>query len=256
MSSSSSKRLHQTGVLFAWPIWVILGFGVAQLSVELVWRAFASLTGGAVDLGSDTVATLIVAALAYVAALIFVIGVPRLLFEKSASLRQLIGIKGGLKTKHAIYAVAAYGVYFVATVLFALIVQAVWKDFPIDEVQQVGFGNLAVIGDYIAAFVALAIIPPIAEELLFRGYLYGKLRQHRGFWVSAVVTSVVFGIVHLQWNVGIDVFILSLVLCYLREKTGTVWAGIVLHMIKNSIAFAILFLQPQLLHIALKLFFD
>jgi uncharacterized protein len=256
MSSSSSKRLHQTGAFFAWPIWVILGFGVAQLSVGLVWRAFSSVTSGAVDLGSDTVATLIVAALAYVAALVFVIGVPRLLFEKSVSLRQLLGIKGGLKTKHAIYAVAAYGVYFVATVSFALIVQGIWKDFPIDEVQQVGFGNLVVFGDYIAAFVALVIIPPIAEELLFRGYLYGKLRQTSNFLVSAIMTSIIFGLVHLQWNVGIDVFILSIVLCYLREKTGTIWAGVLLHMIKNTVAFVVLFLQPHLVRIALDMFFQ
>ncbi len=80
-----------------------------------------------------------------------------------------------------------------------------------------------------------------------RGYLFGKLRRESGFWLSAVITSAVFGFVHLQWNVGVDVFALSLVLCFLREKTGAIWAGMILHMLKNSVAYVLLFLQPELL---------
>ena len=43
------------------------------------------------------------------------------------------------------------------------------------------------------------------------------------------------------WIGFIDTFILSLVLCYLRVKTGSLWAGITLHALKNGIAFVALF---------------
>ena len=59
--------------------------------------------------------------------------------------------------------------------------------------------------------------------------------------ISAVLVSIVFGIVHLQWNVGVNVFAMSLVACALREYTGTIHAGILLHMIKNGLAFYYLF---------------
>ena len=36
-------------------------------------------------------------------------------------------------------------------------------------------------------------------------------------------------------------FVLSLVLIYLREKTGSLWASITLHAIKNGVAFVALF---------------
>jgi len=62
--------------------------------------------------------------------------------------------------------------------------------------------------------------------------------------VAALVTSLVFAAVHGQWNVAIDTFALSLVLCALREVTGTIWAGILLHMFKNAIAFYVLFIYP------------
>ena len=47
---------------------------------------------------------------------------------------------------------------------------------------------------------------------------------------------------HFQWNVGVNVFALSVVLCALREITGTIYAGILTHMIKNGVAFYLLYL--------------
>jgi membrane protease YdiL (CAAX protease family) len=55
----------------------------------------------------------------------------------------------------------------------------------------------------------------------------------------------VFGAVHGQWNVAIDVFSLSLIMCGLREITGNIWAGALLHMLKNGLAFYILFINPM-----------
>jgi membrane protease YdiL (CAAX protease family) len=96
------------------------------------------------------------------------------------------------------------------------------------------------------AFVTLVVLAPIAEETLFRGYLYGKLKGHVPAIIAAIATSLLFGVAHMQWNVGIDVFILSLVLCGLRSLTGSIWSGILVHMIKNAIAFYFLFINPIL----------
>ena len=99
------------------------------------------------------------------------------------------------------------------------------------------------------AFITLVVIAPIAEELVFRGYLYGRMRekfsqvttQLTAAIIASLLVSILFGIVHLQWNVGVNVFALSLVACAMREFTGTIYAGILLHMIKNGLAFYFLF---------------
>jgi membrane protease YdiL (CAAX protease family) len=98
----------------------------------------------------------------------------------------------------------------------------------------------------------MVLLAPLAEELLFRGYLYGKLRKTAPVWLSVLVASVAFGLAHLwvgsgplQWAVAIDTFVLSLMLCALREYTGAVWAGVLLHAIKNGLAFYLLFVNPS-----------
>jgi membrane protease YdiL (CAAX protease family) len=58
---------------------------------------------------------------------------------------------------------------------------------------------------------------------------------------AILITSVLFGIMHGQWKVGVTVFAMSIGMCVMRELTGTIWSGIILHMIKNGIAFFFLF---------------
>ena len=47
---------------------------------------------------------------------------------------------------------------------------------------------------------------------------------------------------HGQWNVGINVFAMSIVLCVMREITGSIYSGILLHMLKNMLAFYLLYI--------------
>lgn len=110
-----------------------------------------------------------------------------------------------------------------------------------DEEQLIGFTNPSGL-ELALAFVALVVVVPIAEELLFRGFIYKGVRRGFSFIVAAFVVSLLFAVAHGQLNVGIDVFCLSLVLCYLREKTDSLWPGILLHGLKNAVAFYMIFI--------------
>ena len=66
------------------------------------------------------------------------------------------------------------------------------------------------------------------------------MRKRVPVWLAMILVSVLFGIMHRQVNVGINVFFLSMVLCLMREMTGTIYAGILLHMLKNGIALALI----------------
>lgn len=141
--------------------------------------------------------------------------------------------------------------FIVATLLAAGLV-AIFNIFPwfdAEQAQEVGFSTLLVGFDKIIAFLVLVVVAPIAEELIFRGWLYGKLRamlsekmsDRISIVISIFLVSLTFGIVHMQWNVGVNVFAMSVVLCSLREITGTIYAGILMHMIKNGVAFYLLY---------------
>ncbi|MBO7664280.1 CPBP family intramembrane metalloprotease, partial [Candidatus Saccharibacteria bacterium] len=69
-----------------------------------------------------------------------------------------------------------------------------------------------------------------------------KKRERLAIIVATLITSIAFGCMHGQWNVGVNVFALSVVLCVLREITGSIYSGILVHMLKNAIAFYLLYI--------------
>jgi membrane protease YdiL (CAAX protease family) len=118
-----------------------------------------------------------------------------------------------------------------------------------NEKQDVGFNNLQSNLDQALALIALVILPPIGEETLVRGYLYSGLRASMRFLPAMIITSLLFGLAHLQlgsgtavlWAAGIDTFVLSVILVYLRESTGALYAGMLVHAMNNLIAFGVHF---------------
>lgn len=118
----------------------------------------------------------------------------------------------------------------------------------IDQKQELGFDNVIGTPEKLMAFISLVVLPPLVEETLFRGFLYTGLRKKLPFWVTTLLVSVVFAALHLfasseglLWIAGIDTLLLSLALCYLREKTGNLWAPIIVHALKNGLAFLFLY---------------
>ena len=126
-----------------------------------------------------------------------------------------------------------------ATALTSLMSLFTW--FNAAETQNTGFSYFVTGVDRFVAMIALVFLAPIAEEILMRGWLYGKLRTKLKAPLAILLVSLIFALLHGQWNVGVTVFSLSLVLCTLREITGTIWSGIILHMLSNGIAFYLLY---------------
>jgi len=149
------------------------------------------------------------------------------------------------------YTVGAFVAYFIFYGALLAVLSALIPSLDIHQKQDIGFDNVQGIIPLIPVFISLVILAPFTEEVLFRGFVFGNLRLRLGFWWSAAITSVIFGAAHLLggeqgasllWVAGIDTFVLSLALCYLRERTGRLWASIGLHALKNGIAFVLLFI--------------
>jgi membrane protease YdiL (CAAX protease family) len=149
-----------------------------------------------------------------------------------------------------IYSVIAAVVYYIVYLIAVSAISAM-VSINTNQQQNVGFNNVAGAGALIMTFISLVILPPIVEEITFRGVLYGGLRRRFNPLWAALATSCLFAVPHLLesdsgqgllWIAGIDTFVLSLVLCYLRERTGRLWAGMGVHAIKNGVAFISLFI--------------
>jgi membrane protease YdiL (CAAX protease family) len=228
------------GLLF----WVTLGFLAAQALITAVVFILSKL-GVPFQGINPTILQTIFAVLVYAVTLAIVVGVPWWV-RKYKTNRQELGLTRLPSWLDLALAPAGFIIYMLATVAITSVVSQIVPGFDLNQAQETGFGNIAYRYEFVLAFITLVVLAPIAEEVLFRGYLYGKLRKYAPAWVAILLTSALFGVVHGQWNVGLDVFALSLVLCTLREITGSVSAGIVLHMMKNALAFYILFINPAL----------
>jgi membrane protease YdiL (CAAX protease family) len=225
------------------PVWVIAGFLLAQVVAGLL-LAGLNLVGVSFDGLNESTLQTVISAIIYIISLTIVIGLPWWV-KRYRTTRKELGLEGSFTWLDILLTPFAFGFYAV----LSAILTAVAIHFPFYDAQQVqdtGFTQLTHGYEYVLAFLTLVIIAPVAEETLFRGYLLGKLRKYVATWIAILITSVVFGILHFAWNVGVDVFALSIVLCILRVVSGRLWPSILLHMVKNGFAFYILFINPLL----------
>lgn len=231
--------------LLVLPLWVLVSFYAAKIMLNVIIWALDSMKIP-IELINQTVLSTLISALIYFLTLVFVLGLPWLIKRHSTS-RIDIGLTRLPSWTDILLTPAGLVVYFILSALLLLLITRLIPWIDVDQVQEVGFRQINKSYEYILAFTSLVIIAPIAEEILFRGYLYGKLKKFVPIWIAIIVTSLLFGLIHGAWNLAIDTFALSIVLCLLRESTGNIWASILLHMTKNGIAFYILFINPTLL---------
>ncbi len=231
---------------FGWVLTVtgfIASFIIASLFAELLVIA-ANTTGAGWSI-SSTVGALGFRLVTYGVMILLLIMVPYWVFRRRRVSRAEMGAARLPTLRDIVLALAGVVVYVAATLLAQFLLQKV-PGFDTTQVQNLGVSTKLIGGDLIAAYIVFVVATPFAEELMFRGILYGRLRsQKMGPWLTAIIVSVLFGIAHMQWNVGIDVFCMSMVACYLRELTGTIWPGVVLHMLKNALAFWFVFVISQ-----------
>jgi membrane protease YdiL (CAAX protease family) len=94
----------------------------------------------------------------------------------------------------------------------------------------------------VAAAFLVTVVAPLTEELFFRGYAFGALRNWKGMWVGAVLTGLLFGAIHLGSTPDVLYIpllaVFGFVLCLLYAKTRSLYPCIALHSINNSVAFA------------------
>jgi hypothetical protein len=229
---------------------VLFSFYAAQIIVG-IFLAILALSGVSLKSYNPTTVNFLLSAIVYITTISTAIGLPWLIKNRRTSLAD-IGFKRLPTWTDILLTPAALIVYLIFSSILIMVAMNTLPWFDVNQIQDTGFSQLNDNLEYILAFFALVVMAPIAEEVLFRGYLYGKLRKFAPIWAAIIVTSLLFGFVHGAWNLAVDTFALSVVLCLLREQTGSLWASILLHMAKNGMAFYFLFINPSLFAIIIR----
>lgn len=254
----STKFLaNKTGYALAVTVWVVVGFYAAQFSVAgALWVLSQVGLKLPVAVFSETVLTTAITALVYLLTLAVIAYVPYRIAGKHTT-RDEVGLRQALPLWRDLgLAPLVYVACFICTAMAIVLLQSFVPGFDAAQQQEIPFDPSQFMHRYelLLIFITLAVVAPVAEELLFRGYLFGKLRKKLPVFAVILITSVVFSALHLgigsldnlQWNVAIDTFVLAIGLGLLRHLTGSVWASMLVHVIKNSIAFFVLFVLPRI----------
>jgi membrane protease YdiL (CAAX protease family) len=106
------------------------------------------------------------------------------------------------------------------------------------------WGNLEMIGttltegtvtERLAMGLVIALIGPIAEELVFRGYMWDALERFVPPWAVLVFTSVVFAGYHMEPVHVVPILFTGFFLGWLRLTSGSIFPAIIVHVINNSL---------------------
>ena len=236
-SSKIVKSLKSGSDLVYLPILAVITFYVAQFIVGVPML---------IILGSETLKTPLIAtifsAFVYTLSFLFLLLTFKHLKPLRAPVtRNELGFKDLVTFSDIGLAIAGlFGYLTFSAILTALF--SVFSWFNLTENQPLLYSTLISPLNKVFAAIALVVVGPILEEVIYRGLIYGKLRKKHSLITSILIVSILFGFLHGQWNVGVDVFALSVVACLMRETTGTIYAGIILHILKNTIAFYFLFM--------------
>ena len=107
-----------------------------------------------------------------------------------------------------------------------------------------GFITFMLSEPIILSLISVIIIAPIAEEFLFRGFLYSQLKRTKlGPWGAITLSSILWTVIHFQYEILIllVLFVFGIFLGYLRMAYNSLSLPIILHAINNAFAFFLIY---------------
>ncbi|MHB9053838.1 MAG: CPBP family intramembrane glutamic endopeptidase [Thermoleophilia bacterium] len=104
------------------------------------------------------------------------------------------------------------------------------------------FGTSA--GAFILAFIMVALLTPLVEELFFRGIIHRGLEKSLGFLPGATLSATIFALAHTDYRLFVPIFVLGFGLAYVVHKTGSIWASISIHFAVNGLGVLAQLLSP------------
>ena len=252
MKKPVNQKVRRRLLALMWAVWVIgvyLISAVVAVSVNIYIRG--RLGNSASDysiyreLGSLLVQLLIATKI--------IITVPYLVgrhrsdtpARRRAQKMRLLGIVRLPEKKDIWPVIGAVVVYHLAAVAILGIANFLINPSILNRSRYTGFHVASTNGvEIVSLIIVLAIVTPILVEIIFRGFLYGKLESLVSRTANTVIVTLVYMVTFGAFVDVLNALVVSLIACYLRRKTKSLWAGIGMHMVVNLVAVVTVYVLP------------
>lgn len=178
-------------------------------------------------------------ALMLISELSFMLPVVVFFFMSGSSLRECFALNG---VKPVVALLSIPYTWMVIPLTAALNVSTLF--FTENRATQI-FDSLSGAGLFLAALFA-ACIAPICEELTFRGIIFAGFRKSGSALQAIILSAVLFGLFHMNFNQAVYAFSLGLFFAALREVTGSIIPSIICHMTLNGGSVLAIWLEKDL----------
>ena len=95
--------------------------------------------------------------------------------------------------------------------------------------------------------ISIGLVGPFVEEVVFRGYILHSYQRTGRIIGSIVLSSILFGMMHLNFNQFAYGTVMGIMFCLLIEATGSVWSSFFAHALFNSIEVIYMYMIPDII---------
>ena len=113
--------------------------------------------------------------------------------------------------------------------------QHFWPDMEPQEAVK-AFQKSDAIGFKALVILLAVVIAPLAEETVFRGFVYGVLKRYTDAPFAALSSSLMFAIIHMHVGSLLPLWMLAVLFCLAYEITGCLLAPMILHAVFNGMS--------------------
>lgn len=151
------------------------------------------------------------------------------------SMRRTLALGGTLGWKPVLVAALVMGCTFAAEIWLASFFPHLKELFDLPT-ERLALGS---------AVLGVVVTAPVAEELLFRGFLYTAVRERWGYRAALGISSVLFAAMHFDPTGMYALLVLpsAVLFGWLRERTGGIYVPILAHAVFNTVAVAVFLVE-------------
>jgi len=121
------------------------------------------------------------------------------------------------------------------------ILERFYQTSMLDEYREILAPGGLTLPREIVLVVIVGGLVPFTEELLFRGVIYGWLRQRWGTAVSTGASALLFSLAHVNLRMALQIFVVGIVLAILYERSRSIFVSTLTHMTVNTISLILIF---------------
>lgn len=207
-------------------IFVVIGGALLVIALRFVMMAFG-LAGGA---GLAAPAAYLLTTGIY---LLIILGV--YLFAARRAGWAALGLRApGWLNMALVLPLFVVGMFLLISV--NLVIMLVMGEFENPQIAAITGGQALSPAALAALLLLVAGLVPFAEELLFRGMLYPLLRARMGVAAAIALNAALFALVHFVPLLLPALFVVGLLMAYLRERSGSIWPPVCFHVLQNATA--------------------